>query len=136
MIEAIERVGTIVTQHVRKLRALNVSYYRGHESFRCLDANRFEGLIDVCGTGVTAFRTDYFNPIGLHTSKYVKMSDIIFSLEAAKQGKKIIMPQRPNNYFIIQDVPVHETIYGMHVNKETRQIELSNEIWKLRYQKQ
>jgi hypothetical protein len=136
MVEAINKHNCIITHHGRVLKGLDRSYYKGHESFACKQMNPTIRTIDVAGTGVTGFNTNYFHPKQLHKAKDLKMSDIIFSLEVAKQGKKIIMPQRPNNYFIIQDVPVHETIYGMHVNKETRQIELSNEIWKLKYQKE
>ena len=128
MIEAIERVGTIVTHHGRKLRALDVSYYRGHESFRCLDTNRFEGLIDVCGSGVTAFRTDYFNPIGLHASKDVKMSDIIFSLEAAKQGKQITVLKHSEGWIKHLPIDHSKSIHTTENKRESRQIELANEI--------
>ena len=88
-IKAIETYGTIITHHGRKLTAENVPYYPSHDKYHCL--NDVEGgiLLDVCGTGVTAFRTDYFHPKGLATCPLKKMSDLIFSLEAARQGKDI-----------------------------------------------
>jgi len=45
MIESIERLGGIVTHHGRKLKGLYLSYYRGHENFRCLDNNNHETRI-------------------------------------------------------------------------------------------
>jgi hypothetical protein len=132
MIEAIEKHKTIVTHHGRKLQTLDVSYYRGHKSFRCLDYNNFECLIDVPGTGVTAFRTDYFNPKELYKAKDVKMSDIIFGLEAKKQGKKITVLKHSSNW--IKQIPIDhsKSIHTMEHTKEQRQIELANEIIRLK----
>ena len=132
MITAIEKHKTIVTHHGRILKALDVSYYRGHKSFRCLDYNNFECLIDVPGTGVTAFRTDYFNPKDLYKAKDVKMSDIIFGLEAKKQGKKITVLKHSSNW--IKQIPIDnsKSIHTMEYMKEQRQIELANEIIRLK----
>jgi len=134
MIQAIERTGTIVTHHGRILQGLDRSYYRGHKAFRCLGSNNIECTIDVPGTGVTAFRTDYFNPNELHKSKDKRMSDIIFGLEAAKQRKKITLLKHDQGW--INQLPIDNatSIHSTEHKKEERQIELSNKIWNLRYQ--
>jgi hypothetical protein len=136
MIREINKHQCIVTHHGRILQGLDRSYYRGHQAFACKQPNQNVQTIDVAGTGVTAWNTSYFQPKSMHKAKDLRMSDLVFSLEAAKQGKKIIMPQRPLNYFTIQDVPLEQTIYGMENRREERQIQLANEIWKLKHPRQ
>jgi hypothetical protein len=92
-IDKIDRYNCIVTYHGRILQGLKKEYYRDHIAFLCLDTVEIEGSeaikVDVCGTGVTAFNTNYFHPKDLHLSEVKKMSDLVFSLEAASQGKTI-----------------------------------------------
>lgn len=132
MIEAIEATNSIVSHHGRILKGKDKSYYRGHDPIRCLDENMRLVTLDVCGTGVTAFRTDYFNPITLIESVDLRMSDIIFSLEAKRQGKKII--SLPHNKGWIKQLPIDmkRSICTTESKKEGRQIELANEIWNLK----
>ena len=131
-IQAIEKHKCIVTYHGRKLRGLNRSYYRGHTSLRCLDNAPHEIEIDVCGTGVTAFRTDYFNPTTIWSSEDKRMSDLVFSLEAAKHGKKIMHIPHKAKWIRYVDQPKGTTIYEMENRNESRQIEISNEIWRIK----
>jgi hypothetical protein len=131
MVAKIDQHGCIVTHHGRKLRGLDLSYYRGHEMFHWNYDNKFEGLIDVAGTGVTGFRTDYFNPIDIWKSPDKRMSDLVFSLEAAKQRKRIVVLQHGHGYLKYLNVPAAQTIHGTEANREHRQIEIANEIWKL-----
>ena len=132
MIEAIEYHGCIVTHHGRRLRGLNVEYYRGHYGYRCLGFIPNDEPIDVAGTGVTAFRTDYFNPMQLSHANDKRMADCIFSLEAAKQGKDIMILSHKEGYFKDLQVPKELTIYNMEKDKATRQMEIANEIFKLK----
>jgi hypothetical protein len=126
MIEAIERTGTIVTHHGRILKGKGLKYYQGHRVFQCLRENTKEMLIHVAGTGVTAFRTDYFNPVDLYKSEDKRMSDCIFSLEAAKQGKRITVLQHSGNYFDHTDNK--ETIHSTESRNDWRQSEIADEI--------
>jgi len=128
MIEAIERTGTIVTHHGRILQGFGLRYYAGHKAIQCLKDNNYEGMVHISGTGVTAFRTDYFNPVDLWKAEDKKMSDIVFALEAAKQGKKITALKHKRGYFQYQPVPVMETIWGQHHGKDSRQSELADEV--------
>jgi hypothetical protein len=132
-IEAIEMYGTIITYHGRKLIAENVSYYKGHTAYRCLDEVKENLIIDVCGTGVTAFRTDYFHPKGLASCPLKKMSDLIFSLEASRQGKTIGLIEHKAGW--IKHVDNAETIYKTEASKPTPiQNHLADEILRLNNQ--
>lgn len=132
MIEGIELTKSIVTHHGRILRGADVSYYRGHDSIRCTDENFRLVKIDVCGTGVTGFRTDYFNPTELHNAKDLRMSDLVFSLEAMKQGKTIVSLPHRKGYIQQLSIDFRKSIASMESKNETRQIEIANEIWRLK----
>lgn len=127
-IEAIEKCQCIITHHGRQLLGKDRDYYRGHKSFRCLDAVTVTEHLDVAGTGVTAFRTDYFNPNKLHESKDLRMSDLLFSLEAAKQGKKIMIVPHESGW--IQQLPYDKatSCHSVMVNNQGRLIQIANEI--------
>jgi hypothetical protein len=58
------------------------------------------------------------------------MSDLVFSLEAAKQRKKIVVLQHERGYLKYLNVPASQTIHGTESNREQRQIEIANDIWK------
>ena len=128
-IEAIEEHKCIVSYHGRILRGLDRSYYRGHSSFACLHNYPQTVQIDVAGTGVTAFRTDYFNPTEIYKSEYKRMSDLVFSLEAAKQGKKIMHIGHQAKWINYTPQPTGTTIYETENKNESQQIELANKIW-------
>jgi hypothetical protein len=128
MVEAIERTGTIVTHHGRELLGLDRNYYRDHKGFRCLDENNTEQIIDVAGTGVTAFRTDYFNPTEIYKATDKRMSDLVFSLEAAQQGKQITILKHAKNWLKDLRVPQGLSINFME-RRNTRQNQLANEIY-------
>ena len=132
-LKAIEKHKCIISHHGRILLGRDFSYYRGHKNVRCLDVNYYEGRIDVAGTGVTAFDTRYFNPIGLHTAEDVKMSDIVFSLEAIKQGRDIFTVQHEAKWIKQLDIDHSKSIHGTEHRRESRQIELANEIYNLRH---
>jgi GT2 family glycosyltransferase len=90
-IEEIEKHKCIVTYHGRKLKGKGLNYYTGHESYSAF-RNVFDTkFIDIAGTGVTAFNTNYFNPKDITSSEFMKMSDIVFSIEAKKQSKNIML---------------------------------------------
>jgi hypothetical protein len=132
MIEAIERLGTIVTHHGRVILGRDRQYYNGHKVVSYRHDNNVEQLVQVAGTGVVGFRTDYFNPINIYQSKFQRMSDIVFSLDAMEQEKKIHVLKHHANYFHVLDVPVHETIHGVESRgNQAFQILLTNKIYDL-----
>ena len=131
MIDAIKRTGTIVTHHGRILTEDAKSYYFGHLTYRCLGKVYQERPIDVAGTGVTAWDTSYFNPLGLLYSKDLKMADLIFSLEAAKQKKIITILTHDVGYIKQLPVDLNRSICWTEQRKCQRQTELADLILKL-----
>lgn len=129
MINKIEEHKCIVTHHGRRLRGLSLDYYTGHYGYRCLSFNPADYPISVAGTGCTAFRTDYFNPVEIYRSEDKKMADLVFSLEAKKQNKKIVVLSHREGYIKQLPVPSELTIYHDQKNKAVRQMELANEIY-------
>jgi hypothetical protein len=128
-IEQIEIYGCIVSYHGRKLRGPGLDYYHEHYGYPFNKELKKDVLIDVAGTGVTAFRTDYFNPKNIAFSEYKRMSDLVFSLEAAKQSKRIICLAHTKDWILQQEVPKEETIMWTEKNNCFIQNKLADEIW-------
>lgn len=126
-IQEIEKHQCIISWHGRVLKEGRRKYYGAdHHGYRFFQANK-EVRLDVGGTGVTAFRTDYFEPLNIATSSYKCMSDLVFSLEAWKNNKKIILPEKKAGW--IAGIPVKSSIFSRNRNGEQReQIELMNRI--------
>ena len=80
--------------------------------------------IDVAGTGVCGFHTSYFKP-EIWNSPYKKMSDIIFSLEARKQNKKIILAKHEQNWLKAQWVD--DSIFNSR-GDQSEQVKLIKEL--------
>ena len=127
MVAKIEQHKTVVTHHGRIIMAKDVSYYGGNKFFHCANNQFEERLIDVPGTGVTAFDTSYFNPKTLWKSEYQCMSDVVFGLAAINKNKKITVLPHDVGYFKCLEVPT--SIYNTHRHNERRQIELANKIF-------
>jgi hypothetical protein len=127
----IETYKCIISYHGRILKGLDLNYYRGHHFFHCTDKKDQTYKLDVCGTGVTAFDTRYFKPTNILNSEYKCMSDIVFSLEAAKQNKTIGLMTTQKDW--IKPQMVVESIYRSEVNgSQTNQIKLANEIYRIK----
>lgn len=131
MIEKINEHKCIVTHHGRILTREGVPYYKGHTRFRCLSDVYKDEVIDVPGTGVTAFDTSYFNPIEIWKSPDLKMSDLVFGLAAAKLNKKIMVLKHSTGYFKHADINLQDTIYTSQQGNP-RQTEIADEIIKLK----
>lgn len=132
MVEAIEHYKCIVSFHGRQLLGTGIDYYTGHKSFHCLHGVIHDEIVDVVGTGVCGFDTRYFHPKGLAFSPDQKMSDLIFSLEAAKQGKQMGVISHAPKW--ITHIDNKETIHSTESIKGTpRQNKIANEIFELKY---
>ncbi len=131
-IQSIKNYGMIVTYHGRILKGKGLKYYYDHRVFRCLGKVSQDKKIDVCGTGVTAFDTRYFHPKGLANHPMKKMSDLTFSLEAARQGKKIGVMRHDVGW--IRTVKHEENIFGTESRNGTpNQNNIANQIYQLNY---
>jgi len=132
MVQAVERYKCIVSIHGRTLLGKGRNYYRGHTPYSCLKSVDTTLYIDVCGTGVTAFNTAYFNPTELYKSEYKKMSDIVFSLEAAKSDKKLLHLKHKRGVVRYLHPPKRLTIHETeHRNCEV-QSQLADEIYDIK----
>ena len=131
-VEAIEKYNCIVTYHGRKLTGLNQNYYRDHKQYSCLLTIPRNVNIDVCGTGVTAFSTAYFNPVGLCYSEYKRMSDCLFSLEAAFNDKEILLLSHKKGDFIDLKVEKELSICAVESGRCETQNTIADIIQKLK----
>lgn len=127
---AIEKYKCIVSFHGRILKPNASSYYSGHDVYDFRQHCPESKIVDVGGTGVMGFRTDYFNPTELYKSEYKCMSDLVLSLEAKKQGKTIVMASHLGNWLIQQEVN-DMGIMKSHKNNQNNQIKLANQILEL-----
>jgi GT2 family glycosyltransferase len=129
-IQAIDKHNCIVTYHGRRLKGIGVEYYRGHDSYSAFKTVNNGMYLDVCGTGVTAFKTDYFNPTSLLDSEHKKMSDVIFSLKAMKDKKKMFMLPHSQGWIIEQRTIVN--IHTEQIKNSQTQTKLCDEILNLK----
>lgn len=100
----------VVSYHGRSFLGFPIeSYYRTPAiRNRCLDDYEFTEPVQIAGTGVMAFHTDYYKPnFSIFTQK--NMSDIFISCDANKKGIKIMGLKHKKGYFKYQDVK--NTIY-------------------------
>lgn len=135
MVEAIERTGSIISCHGRILSGVDLRYYDQHNFYSCLTRVEYSGELDVCGTGVLGFRTDYFNPVHLSINLNHKMTDLLFSYYVAKEGKQMFMLSH-DAYWIKQiDVDTNTSIHATEKTDQRRLIHTANEIYKLKYGK-
>lgn len=133
-LDNIHKYGCIVTYHGRRLKGLGLDYYYQHDTYRCLSGQSKDYLIDVPGTGVTAFNTAYFKPKGLAHAKDKRMSDLVLGLEAAKQGKTIGCCK--HEYGFVRHIQHEETIHQTESKKgNRRQNQIADEIFKLKHEK-
>lgn len=126
-INEIEKHQSIISWHGRILKEGRKKYYGAdHFGMRYFQENKEVLQLDVGGTGVMGFRTDYFKP-DIANSPYKCMSDLVCSLEAWKQGKRIISPPKKAGW--IREQIVKSSIFTQHRNgPQTHQIELMNKI--------
>lgn len=135
MCEAIDRTGGIVTHHGRLLEGLGRNYFKGHKNFRCLDHVGKEERIDVAGTGVSGFKTSVFRPEHLATHELKGMADLIFSLEAVKQGIDIFVQPHEKGFIKQLQIDFTKSLYEVEHKDPRRQNEIADKIYSLRYGK-
>ncbi len=125
--ELIDKYGTIITYHGRRLTGDLNKYYKGrHTVYDFRGAQDQDLFVDVGGTGVMGFRTDLFNPVGIHLEPYKCMSDLVLSLEAKKQNQKIVCAKRKQNWLIQQEVK--GGISQTYATNDSEQVKLMKQI--------
>lgn len=126
----IDRHRCVVTYNGRSLKN-ETGYYSGaHIIFDYRRQQVSEQVVDVPGTGVMAFRTDYFCPVEILDSPYRKMADLVFALEARKEKKRILCLKRSAGW--IRGIHMkgiwHEFNEGPRRKPEVEQIRLMKQI--------
>jgi|11_taG_2_1085331.scaffolds.fasta_scaffold00329_14 hypothetical protein len=116
----------VVSYHGRKLKGKGLNYYRGHETYHCLQPLSFDKTIDVGGTGVMAFNTNDILPDVCSYSQQ-KMSDILMGLECKKKGIKSICLK--HNFGWLQVLTNVKSIYNDQVMNCDEQNRLADEIF-------
>jgi hypothetical protein len=125
--ELIDKYGTIITYHGRRLTGDLNKYYKGrHTVYDFRGAQDQDVFVDVGGTGVMGFRTDIFNPVGIHLEPYKCMSDLVLSRWAKNENKKIICAARKQNWLIQQEVT--GGINQIYANNDSEQVKLMRQI--------
>ena len=129
LIKDIEKHKCIVTYTGRQLSKDRTAYYRGkHKHFHHLQDLHTDQIVDVPGTGVMGFRTDYFCPTGLHMAEEKKMSDLVFAKYAMIYDKKIVCAKHSRTW--LKSVYLkgiwHEFNEGKRPLPEHQQVKLMN----------
>jgi len=127
----VELYGCIVTLHGRVLKPNAQDYYISHETFRVFRDENEAKQLDVGGTGVMAFSTKYFNPYWIIHTKQRRMSDLTFSLEAAKHDKIIV--GIPHKGTWLQDTAPKNTIYQVMFHNQSELIKTAKQIYEQRH---
>ena len=123
----IDKYGTIITYHGRRLTGDLNKYYKGrHTVYDFRGAQDLDVFVDVGGTGVMGFRTDLFNPVGIHLEPCKCMSDLVLSLEAKNENQKIVCAKRKQNWLIQQEVK--GGISQTYATNDSEQVKLMNQI--------
>lgn len=130
---AIDRFGGIVTLHGRILTGTDRNYYWDHTQFRFFQKNPRMQVLDVPGTGVTAFRTDYFNPLEIIDDERLCMSDLLFARIAAEQKKVIRLLEHSGVWAVQQEVPREGSILGKFLYSCEQQSDLADQIYNILY---
>jgi hypothetical protein len=125
--------GCVITYHGRKLDGVGLNYYHGHKkAYRCMGTVSEDVIVDVAGTGVTAFDTYYFRPQLLFASMYLRMSDLVFAKEMADCGIQAICCKHELGWMKMLDST--ESIFESNVGKiTTEQNKLADYIYTKKY---
>lgn len=117
----------IVTCHGKIFHHFPInSYYRDYQmKYRCLDKVEYDTFVQIGGSGVCAFHTDYFRPdLANFTNGF--MADIFLSAEAQRQQIPILVMAHEAGW--IQQQPTGEGIYEKYKNNDKVQTDFINSI--------
>lgn len=125
--QLIDKYGSIITYHGRRLTGDLTKYYKGKHTVYDFRGEQLQDVfVDVGGTGVMGFRTDLFNPVGIHLEPFKCMSDLVLSRWAKNENKKIICAAHKQNWLIQQEVK--GGIAQQYANNDSQQVELMRQI--------
>ena len=115
----------ILTNHGRVMneKPVRSSYMDRKASYHCMKTVTEEIQLDIGGTGVMAFYTDYFRP-DYNSILFPNMADIWIAKFAKEQGCKILMNPHEEGWLVYQNPDW--TIWDQEINNHDRQTEIYN----------
>ena len=121
----------VVSCHGRKIvtdgNYLNSYYLGSHLVYDYRMEVKEMKPVEIIGTGVTAFDTAWFRPDTIANDKRHKMSDLLFSLEAAKQNIPLFVIPHAEGWLRCQQMP-SSICAEMQKTDQKEQIEIVKEI--------
>lgn len=126
---------TVVSLHGRRIQLdqdwQTSYYYGGHLVYSYLnDVDRIQ-KVDIIGTGVAAFNTKKFRPESIVHDPRHKMSDLLFSLEAAKQDRAMYV--LPHKGAWVKPIRMESSIYSeTYRGDQTEHVKIVKEIVNLK----
>jgi hypothetical protein len=122
----------VLTFHGRVLQGKFNRYYKApHKVYRVLGDVKYDFRVDICGTGVSAFKP-FDGAADVAINKLQKMSDIIFSLHCAFNKKPIICLNHKMGW--VKHIDNDITIYDQESKNDFRQAILCQKIYDLNRQ--
>jgi len=109
----------VISYHGRQIvnsEVIHTNYYYGrHRVFSYLNEVTEFVPVDIVGTGVCCTDTRFFKP-SIAQSKHKCMSDLVFSLEAAKAKIDLFVAPHPTGWF--EPIRLEGNIYNTFKNKD------------------
>lgn len=122
----------IVTHHGKSINSKD--YLEDSKSYHFSVRNYKNIELDVAGTGITGFRTDYFNPVELFENDNYFVSDLLLAIEASKKNKRIMLLKHPTNWIKQNmDIDFQKSISYIEEKDRSRQNKFKNELLNGRY---
>lgn len=113
----------IVTYHGRIINKGAKTYYGAHKEYAFYNTVESSLKIDIAGTGVMAMSLGVIDVERVISSPYRRMSDLVFSLEAAKED--IILAEHRSGW--IRPQKTDSSIYSQR-GDQSQHVELVNKI--------
>jgi hypothetical protein len=117
----------LITHHGRNLHARPIrSYYKSYiKKIRCLAENNDEIVLDVPGSGVACWHTDFLR-VDVNQITHKNMGDIWLAKFCHEQKISIYSQSHSADYFTYLHPNI--TIYEQHIDNDTIQTKLYNSI--------
>jgi hypothetical protein len=86
--------------------------------------------VDILGTGTALFDTEHFR-FDVRKWPHRNVTDLLFAIEAERQGVKRIAVRRQENYLRCIESNQSDSLYAQLCNDDTLQTRLANELLEL-----
>ncbi len=120
----------LLTYHGRKLVGKGRNYYKGHKTYHFLQTQNEDVLIDIPGTGVSAFHTSLFIPDIIQYPEQ-KMADVLMGLECAKAKIPVVCLSHERDW--VRSMDAGNSIYNTESRSCGRQGEICDKIYDMKY---